>query len=84
MNISVNFDFNGVSVVNGIATIVEPSVKNGGETLRFGVIYQADAGNPLIKSEIYECGYDLDGPDIFSQALAFLVSDTDFANKMVK
>lgn len=82
MRIAVNFDFNGISVVNGIATIVDPSVKNGGETLRFGVIYQADIGNPLIKSEIYECSYDLEGPDIFSQAMEFLMTN-DFFSKQV-
>lgn len=83
MSITVNFDFNGIFVSKGIATIVEPSVKNGGETLRFGVIYQADAGNPLIKSEIYECDYDQNGPDIFSQAHAFLMSDEKFSKQIV-
>ena len=83
MKIPVNFSFNGIAVSNGIASIVNPSVMSGSMKLIFGVLYQADIGEPLIKSEVYECDFNNNGTDIFEQAHAFLMSDEKFSKQII-
>lgn len=68
----MTFNFNGVTVVDGVLNVIMPSISTDKTTLNFGLAYRVSESDPLLNSETYSCPYDLTGADPFTQAYSFI------------
>lgn len=72
MALKMTFNFNGVTVVDGVLNVIMPSISTDQTTLNFGLAYRVSESDPLLNSETYSCPYDLTGADPFTQAYSFI------------
>ncbi|HFE3756519.1 hypothetical protein [Raoultella ornithinolytica] len=78
--LKMTFNFNGVTVTDGVLNVIMPSISTDQETLSFGLAYRVSESEPLLNSETYSCLYDLTGPDPFTQAYNFIKSLSAFSD----
>lgn len=78
--LKMTFNFNGVTVTDGVLNVIMPSISTDQTTLSFGLAYRVSESDPLLNSETYSCPYDLTGPDPFTQAYNFIKSLNQFYN----
>ncbi|HHG1479384.1 hypothetical protein ACIU5X_09480 [Klebsiella pneumoniae] len=83
MALKMTFNFNGVTVVDGVLNVIMPSISTDQTTLNFGLAYRASESDPLLNSETYSCPYDVNGEDPFTQAYAFIKSLSKFSEAVV-
>ncbi|HFP9248240.1 TPA: hypothetical protein ACTXAM_004578 [Raoultella ornithinolytica] len=76
--LKMTFNFNGVTVVDGVLNVIMPSISTDQATLNFGLAYRVSESDPLLNSETYSCPYDLAGPDPFTQAYDYIKSLNQF------
>lgn len=74
----MTFNFNGVTVVDGVLNVIKPSISTDQTTLNFGLAYRVSESDPLLNSETYNCPYDLTGADPFTQAYNYIKSLSQF------
>ncbi|GKL73277.1 hypothetical protein [Klebsiella pneumoniae] len=78
MALKMTFNFNGVTVVDGVLNVIMPSISTDQTTLNFGLAYRVSESDPLLNSETYSCPYDLMGADPFIQAYNYIKSLSQF------
>ncbi|HBQ4906466.1 TPA: hypothetical protein ACJ2PF_005231 [Klebsiella pneumoniae] len=78
MALKMTFNFNGVTVVDGVLNVIMPSISTDQTTLNFGLAYRVSESDPLLNSETYSCQYDLTGADPFTQAYNYIKSLSQF------
>ncbi|WP_259902549.1 hypothetical protein, partial [Klebsiella pneumoniae] len=78
MALKMTFNFNGVTVVDGVLNVIMPSISTDQTTLSFGLAYRVSESDPLLNSETYSCPYDLTGADPFAQAYNYIKSLSQF------
>ncbi|HFP9377997.1 TPA: hypothetical protein ACHOY0_001597 [Raoultella ornithinolytica] len=78
--LKMTFNFNGLTVTDGVLNVILPSISTDQTTLNFGLTYRVSESDPLLNSETYSCPYDLTGPDPFTQAYNFIKSLNQFYN----
>ncbi|HFP9250548.1 TPA: hypothetical protein ACTXAM_004174 [Raoultella ornithinolytica] len=66
--LKMTFNYNGVTVVDGVLNVIMPSISTDQTTLSFGLAYRATVSDPLLNSETYNCPYDVTSGDPFTQA----------------
>ncbi|HCQ7309363.1 hypothetical protein ACX803_18495 [Klebsiella pneumoniae] len=76
--LKMTFNFNGVTVTDGVLNVIEPSISTDQTTLNFGLAYRVSESDPLLNSETYSCPYDLTGADPFAQAYNYIKSLSQF------
>ncbi len=77
--LKMTFNFNGVTVTDGVLNVIMPSISTDQTTLSFGLAYRGSESDPLLNSETYSCPYDVNGEDPFTQAYAFIKSLSKFS-----
>lgn len=65
--LKMTFNFNGVTVTDGVLNVIMPSISTDQTTLSFGLAYRASTSDPLLNSETYSCPYDITAGDPFSR-----------------
>ncbi|GKL66168.1 hypothetical protein NUBL22817_34630 [Klebsiella pneumoniae] len=78
--LKMTFNFNGVTVTDGVLNVIMPSISTDQTTLSFGLAYRVSESDPLLNSETYSCPYDLTGPDPFTQAYSYIKSLSTFSD----
>lgn len=76
--LKMTFNFNGVTVVDGVLNVIMPSISTDQTTLSFGLAYRATVSDPLLNSETYSCPYDVTSGDPFTQAYDYIKSLSQF------
>ena len=76
--LKMTFNFNGVTVTDGVLNVIMPSISTDQTTLSFGLAYRVSESDPLLNSETYSCPYDLTGADPFTQAYNYIKSLSQF------
>ncbi len=84
MAIKMTFNFNGITVVDGVLNVINPSISTDQTTLTFGLAYRVSVSDPLLASKTYTCPYELTGPDPFTQAYRWLLSLEEFAEAEIQ
>ncbi|MBA7935630.1 hypothetical protein HV127_31200 [Klebsiella sp. RHBSTW-00215] len=79
MTLKMTFDFNGVTVTDGVLNVIMPSISTDETTLSFGLAYRASESDPLLNSETYSCPYDITAGDPFTQAYNYIKSLSQFS-----
>lgn len=79
MTLKMTFDFNGVTVTDGVLNVIMPSISTDETTLSFGLAYRASESDPLLNAETYSCPYDVEGPNPFTQAYNYIKSLSQFS-----
>lgn len=74
MALKFTFDFNGITVTDGVLTVSKPMIDGDAGTITFGLLFQATSADPLLKSVTFTCPYDSSGTDPFTQAYAYIKS----------
>ncbi|HCL8663004.1 TPA: hypothetical protein N2282_001165 [Escherichia coli] len=82
MALKMTFNFNGVTVVDGVLNVIMPSISTDQTTLSFGLAYRASVNDPLLDSETYSCPYVLKGGDPFAQAYDYLKTLEKFSDSI--
>lgn len=77
--LKMTFNFNGVTVTDGVLNVIMPSISTDQKTLSFGLAYRVSESDPLLNSETYSCPYDVEGPNPFTQAYNYIKSLSAFA-----
>lgn len=80
MTLKMTFDFNGVTVTDGVLNVIMPSISTDETTLSFGLAYRASESDPLLNSETYSCPYDITAGDPFTQAYNYIKSLCQFSD----
>ncbi|VUS33829.1 hypothetical protein SB6422_04314 [Klebsiella huaxiensis] len=78
--LKMTFNFNGVTVVDGVLNVIMPSISTDQTILSFGLAYRASISDPLLDSETYSCPYDVNGEDPFTQAYNYIKSLSTFSD----
>ena len=78
--LKMTFNFNGVTVTDGVLNVIMPSISTDQTTLSFGLAYRASTSDPLLNSATYSCPYDITAGDPFRQAYEYLKSMDKFAS----
>ncbi|AFV29051.1 hypothetical protein IME11_2 [Escherichia phage IME11] len=78
MALKFTFDFNGITVNDGVLTVSKPMIDGESGTITFGLLFQATSADPLLKSVTLSCPYDPFGADPFTQAYAYIKSLPDY------
>ena len=76
--LKMTFNFNGVTVTDGVLNVIMPSISTDQTTLSFGLAYRVSESDPLLNSETYSCPYDLTGADPFARAYNYIKSLSQF------
>ncbi|HDZ2945703.1 hypothetical protein EJB20_22815 [Klebsiella pneumoniae] len=79
MALKMTFNFNGVTVTDGVISVIIPSISTDKSTMSFGLAYRATESDPLLNSETYSCPYDITAGDPFTQAYNYIKSLSSFA-----
>lgn len=74
MALKIDFVLGETHVVGGVLNVIFPSVKEGTNTLTFGLTYRKGVGEPLLDSETISCPYDPNGGDEAQQAYEYVKS----------
>ncbi|WP_447313242.1 hypothetical protein [Klebsiella pneumoniae] len=77
--LKMTFNFNGVTVTDGVLNVIMPSISTDETTLSFGLAYRASESDPLLNSETYSCPYDITAGDPFTQAYNYIKSLSQFS-----
>ncbi|EPY4978956.1 hypothetical protein ACXDLU_001603 [Klebsiella pneumoniae] len=77
--LKMTFNFNGVTVTDGVLNVIMPSISTDQTTLSFGLAYRVSESDPLLNSETYSCPYDITAGDPFTQAYNYIKSLSQFS-----
>lgn len=78
MALKVDFDFRGIPVKGAYAEVTHMGFSPSKDEHYFTLIYRAGKDAPEIHAHGYSAPYDIDGPNPFEQAYAYLKTLPEF------
>ncbi|MFT4190837.1 MAG: hypothetical protein QM617_04840 [Comamonas sp.] len=71
-------EYRGLAVPSAYIRVVGPAINPDKTSMTFAVHCHAAAGTELLLAATRECAYDIDGPNPFCQAYAYLKTLAEF------